>query len=154
MRRATGSRHRASTAPTARVRRCPIPVFVRGDGRISDEEQAQKVAAQLLTADVVVKQTTKALRAWSEINGPVPVKNAKGESYYGFEEYERVSRPSVEKAEQAQRLGVPITSLFKRAKATRFGLLNKKPKTPEQEDAEIMAALERSTEEVRKQRAA
>jgi hypothetical protein len=129
---------------------CPIPVFTRGDGRIIDQEHATKSAAQLLVAQTVVKQTHDAMRAYCEINGPVPVKSAKGESWFAFEEYERTSRPTEEQAARAQAQGIPVQSLYKTAKGTRFKLVNYKPQDRFAEDEQLLAQLEESVKQAQK----
>jgi hypothetical protein len=132
---------------------CPIPRFARGDGRITDEERAKEVAAQLLVAEVVVKQSHKALRAYVEYNGPVPVKNAKGNSYYGFKKVERTRKPTPEEADRAQRNGIPVASLFKTSTGTRFELITERPEreNPESDDA-LLASLEAALAEAQKRK--
>lgn len=52
---------------------CPIPTVDRGDGSITNAEDAALVARALVPIDAVVSAQKKALRAWTSENGPVTV---------------------------------------------------------------------------------
>jgi hypothetical protein len=111
------------TRPSA----CPIPQFARGDGRIIDADAAALFGRQVLAAEATLKQGRKALRAFTDVNGPIAVKDAKGTREMGYRETVRVERPSLEDLERAEReRGRPLTSvevrgLYKRRRITRFG---------------------------------
>jgi hypothetical protein len=89
---------------------CPIPVFGRGEGRITDAKRAEQVARQLIVAEETTKQARSALRAYSDVHGPIPVKDAKGKRALGFVTETRTERPSLEDVQKLQReLGRPPT---------------------------------------------
>lgn len=134
-----------------RPQACPIPEFARGAGRIRSEAEAERVAAQLLVAEIVAKQTKEALSAWADVVGPIPVKDAKGERLYGHREIKRTSRPTQEQVaaevEQARREGreVRINRLFRTTKGTRFEQYTPTPEErPEAQDAKLLEQLQES----------
>lgn len=66
---------------------CPIPPEERGDGAITSAADAERYAAQFLTADAVRDHRRTAIKAWHEQTGlPIPVRNAKGRAEFRFAE--------------------------------------------------------------------
>lgn len=84
-----------------RPQKCPIPVFARGEGRITDDRRARQVASQLVVAKNVVKKSEDQLKAWCRDNGTVEVKSAKGRRVYGYVDSPRTARPSQQELEDA-----------------------------------------------------
>lgn len=128
---------------------CPVPVFARGDGRITDAARAGKVSASLIVAEKVVKDNRAALRAYVDVHGPVMVTDAKGRRAFGYVESERTTKPTVEEVEKAvvENGGAltvaQIKALYKTKKGTRFQAYT--PESPEEAaaaDAEAQAKLE------------
>ena len=144
-----------------RPAKCPIPVFVRDEGRIIDADHAAKVAAQLLVAEIVVSKSKAALKAYVDVHGPVPVKDSKGTTVWGYEEYERTSRPSKKQLEDAVLEGKPLDSVYRTSKATRFGRITVRPGTTpvgyvlepqwhSGDDDKLIAEMQASTEAAKK----
>jgi hypothetical protein len=130
----------------ARPQACPIPVHVRAEGRITDREQAQRLGAQLVVAEVVLAQTRKALQSYVDIHGPVPVKDSKGNTVWGYERIERVSKPTAEQVREAMATGQDPAGLFKARPGTRFGKITLHPGQEQNEDDALAAALRASLE--------
>lgn len=63
---------------------CPIEREARGEGAVGNEQQARQYAAEREVADRVKSHRTKALKAWVDVHGPVPVKAAKGRMMLGW----------------------------------------------------------------------
>ena len=110
---------------------------------------AEDLARQLIVGEQVVKGARAALRAYSEVHGPIPVRDAKGRRALGFVERESTLRPSLEELEQAERLkGGPlnpseIRALYRKRRETRFTHF-----TPEDVDeAELEAKVQRQLED-------
>lgn len=102
---------------------CPIFPSARVEGAIEDEEQARQYAGELTVAKAVVEQRTKALKAWANRHGDVPVYDAKGRSVYGYVEQVSTSRPEREKlAAELRRAGahIDLDKLYTRRKGTQF----------------------------------
>jgi hypothetical protein len=131
--------------PTA----CPIPVFGRGEGRITDAAQAEKVAGQLVVGDAVVSQAKKALRAWAEQHGSVPIKDAKGARVYGFRKSTRKPRPKKEEVERALLEGRPLDDLYQEETTSRFESHTPDPEAAKKEDEKLLAALGDSMKQAR-----
>jgi hypothetical protein len=98
----------------------------------------------LLVADVVVKQTRKALQAYVEQHGPVPVKDSKG---WGYEQTVTKLKPDQEQVQAALALGEDPAKLFRERRGTRFGQITLKPGQERSEDDALAAALKASLEE-------
>lgn len=140
--------------PTA----CPIPQFAKGEGRIVDEEQAKKQAARLIVAESVSKQARDALRAYADVHGPIPVKDAKGNTVWGFRESKRVNRPAQKDVEallavQGHITEADVQKLYKEVATTRFEPHTPRPPSDEADD-DILAKLEESVRRAEAARAA
>ena len=134
---------------------CPIPEFARGDGRIIDEAAAEDFARQLIVGEQVVKGARAALRAYSEVHGPIPVRDAKGRRALGFVERESTLRPSLEDLERAERLkGGPLNpaelrELYRTRRETRFTHFTPEDVDEAELEAEVRRQLEASIEAAR-----
>jgi hypothetical protein len=130
---------------------CPIPVFARGEGRIIDEAKATQVAHQMIVAERVLKESRAALRAFADVHGPIPIRDAKGPRALGYVEKERTERPSLEEIEEAERNeGRPLSSLevkrmYRKVPSTKFQPFTP---TPQRDPDEIIVEqLEASLKE-------
>jgi hypothetical protein len=127
---------------------CPIPVFARGDGRITDEARAAKVAAALVVAEKVVKDSRASLRAYADVHGPIPVKDAKGRRAFGYVTSKRVEKPTLEQIEKATiEKGGPLTiqeirALYKTKVSTRFQAYSPDPEGERFEAEQAQQELE------------
>lgn len=140
--------------PTA----CPIFPTARDEGQITSEEEAEKVAAQVIVADAALTKAKKALRAYASEHGPIPVKDAKEPNrVFGFQVTTRTSRPEQEALEAALAAkGAPLTkkeiaALYKTDTQTRFK--DHVPQPVIEPDDDIMAKLRESVEHAEARRA-
>lgn len=106
---------------------CPIPVFARDEGRIIDMARATQVAQSLLVAEKVVKDNRKALRAFSDVKGAIPVKSKKEPKVMAFKQTTATVRPERDELLRAlQEAGpngmIDVDALYKTRTATRFGV--------------------------------
>jgi PD-(D/E)XK nuclease superfamily protein len=144
--------------------RCPIFPDARAEGALAarikagqpvaaSEEDAQRLARELIVAKAAVKRREEALKAWANVRGPVPISDHKGVRVLGFVERSRTARPTKEALEAALRAGGPVDvdSLYAEAKQTVFtehqvagGDWRDDPR-----DGDLMAALEASLERAR-----
>jgi hypothetical protein len=125
---------------------CPIFPEVRGEGAIQDAEHARRVAAQLVVARTASERWTRALKAYANIHGPIPVADAKGRRQFGYVRSQSTQRPSREDLERAlQAAGgrpIRVDDLYRERVHTRF-----EEHTPETgveitpEDARLAEAL-------------
>jgi hypothetical protein len=133
----------------ARPAACPIFPGVRGEGRITDKETAQRAAREATVAEAVLSKTKEALSAWTSVHGPEEVSSHKGKRGWIHKESKRTARPSkkqMEEALAAQRAGVPIQldKLYKTSTTTRFGLHAIPQIEDSADDAALMEALQAS----------
>lgn len=82
--------------PTA----CPIFPEARGEGRIDSETQAEVVAGRVVVAKAALAQSQKALKAWADTHGDIPIKDAKNNRVYGYKLSTRTNRPTFEAMER------------------------------------------------------
>jgi hypothetical protein len=129
---------------------CPIFAGVRGEGAITSDEMARKVAAEAMVVRSALDDRTKSLKAWASAHGPVEISDHKGRRVWGFQPSTRTSRPSQEEVEQAMSVGIDPVTLFKTSQTTRFA--PHIPKEPEDmpDDAALIQALEESIEQQKK----
>lgn len=123
---------------------CPIPVAVRGEGRIVSEEQAARIGAQVLVAEAVLDQARKALQAYVERNGPVPVKDSKGRTVWAYKKTSTQIKPTADQVRAALAVGEDPATLFRERSGTRFGKYNVPPGQEQVEDDALTAALKAS----------
>lgn len=141
--------------PTA----CPIFPRARSNGEIEDQQQAEKIAAQLLVAESAAKQAKEKLKAWADVHGDVAIRDAKNNRVYGYQKTRRVDRPDREKLETALRearaRGVTprlLDQLYAEKSMTRFSA--HVPRPPEIEpDSDVMDRLSIALAEARERQA-
>lgn len=137
-----------------RPEKCPIIPEVRGEGSITDADHARRVAAEVLVAKSVIKQRDKALKAWADANGPIPVRNAKDPNrVLGFVPKVREARPTKDELQEAIRAAggdaraVDVDNLYVKSPSARFEQFTQDPNSDPEDakvDAELSAALEES----------
>lgn len=126
---------------------CPILPEARGEGRITNLEDAKRKAGQWIVAKESAAQLMAALKAFCDIHGPVPVRHAKGRRMVGFQRSVAEVKPTLAQVKQAEVLKQPISTLYKRRISTRFGDYTPRPEDSEQaQDAKLVRQLERSLE--------
>lgn len=127
---------------------CPIFPDARVSGAITDPEQAKRYAAEAEVAKAALDQRMKAMKAWSDVRGPIPVRHAKDPNrVWGYKPTTRKERPTRETLEAALAVHGPdvdLDSLYVTRPATRFIQHTNPPVAPEPVDAELMAALDES----------
>jgi hypothetical protein len=136
--------------PTA----CPIIKSARMEGRIETQEEAARVAGQLIVAEAAAGQAKRALQSWSRIHGPVPVKDAKGAREWGYRVHPRQARPSKEEVERALREAgdiehVNLDRLFRETQTTRFETYVPDPMEATRENEALLIALQESVAEAK-----
>jgi hypothetical protein len=134
----------------ARPGACPIFPGVRGDGQITDEHTARRLAGEAAVAEAALKQRKAALKAWSATNGPVVLNAETGhEKQLGYVERHRTARPSKEELEKAIMLGqgkVNLNSLYVKSTITKFEQHSPTPIEDTADDAMLMDVLAKSLE--------
>lgn len=99
---------------------CPLDRDAREGGTIATPEQAEDVAGVLLRARRIVKATEASLRTWADHHGPVRVRDAKRDRFFGYVEAERTERPSRKQLDDALLAGRDPRRLYRRRVHTRF----------------------------------
>jgi hypothetical protein len=141
--------------------KCPIHPEARGSGRITSPEEAAQTAAEFVVASAIVKQKREQLGPWVEMNGPVPVRDAKGRRVVGYQEYETTIKPSLEEIANAEALkGSPLTQqeiarLHRKRTGTKLTTFVPRPKGDEEpDDADLIQKLQASVRAAEEDRAA
>lgn len=115
---------------------CPIEREARGEGAITNENEAKRYAAEYKVADRVRKHRRDALRTWLDNrSGYVELKKSKGRRGLGFIEKIVTPRPSAEEIERAEKQGIPPKDLFRPQLRTEF-----REFTPDDSDRGVEAA--------------
>lgn len=145
--------------PTA----CPIFPTARGAGRITNAQDAERVAGETIVADAAAKKGKDALKVWGDKNGLIYVKDSKGVRAWGHQPQKRTVTPKpAEVAAEVKLAEVEgrepdIEGLWKTTVGTRFGLHQPKPPTddgsPDQETS-LMQAMEESVRIAQEKKAA
>jgi hypothetical protein len=118
--------------PTA----CPIFPTARKTGRIRSEAEAAAAAAQVLVGEKAIKQNKEALKAWTAVHGPVPVRDAKANRVWGHRQQTRVERPTKEQMQHAMQTGESVDDLYRERVGTRFDIHIPKPQIEPEPDLE------------------
>jgi hypothetical protein len=139
--------------PTA----CPIFPEGRGIGRIRSAEEATKVVGQLAVAEAAARQLREAAQAYSDLHGPIPLRDAKGRRAYGFKTTQSVQKPSRDKLEARLRNGGPLSQrdldrLYPVRRGTRWSQYVPPRAKPEQTDEEMLATLQQAVSEAKAKR--
>jgi hypothetical protein len=126
---------------------CPIFPGARVAGAITDEETAERWAAEQAVAKAAVKQRDAGLKAWAGARGPIAVKHAKDPNrVLGYRESTRTSRPTKEALAAAlaeQGADLNPEDLYETTTTSRFDQhSSQNPDMPD--DAELMTALDES----------
>lgn len=130
---------------------CPIFPDARVQGAITSEEQAKRYAAEAEVAKAALDQRLKAMKAWGDVRGPIPVRHAKDPNrVWGYQKMTRKERPTRETLEAALAVSGPdldLDDLYVTRPATRF-VQHSNPQVPDEPvDAELMSALDESVKQ-------
>jgi hypothetical protein len=127
---------------------CPIFPAARVDGAITDEETAERWAAEQIVAKAAVNQRDKALKAWAGARGPIPVRHAKDPNrVLGYRESTRTKRPTKEQLETAlaqQGADIRVEDLYEVQTTARFDQHSRVDSADMPDDADLMNALDES----------
>jgi hypothetical protein len=135
---------------------CTIFPGARVEGRIGSQVEAERLAGRLQVLDALKRQTTKALRAWSDAHGDVRVKDAKRPRVYGPVVRDQRVTPTPEEVRAAVARGEDPAGLYGSKQVVSFVV-----HTPEEEhphaaaarrEEEALLAMERAADERRKAR--
>lgn len=128
--------------PTA----CTIKRLGRGDGSVTTPEEAERAAATIVVAEAALKHARGALKGYADVNGPIPIRDAKGRRLLGFVEQERTQRPTREEYLNAVAMGLDPLKLYSTKKGTRFTTFVPKREQRSDEDEAFMSALRATVE--------
>jgi len=127
---------------------CPIFPAARVDGAITNEETAERWAAEQIVAKAAVNQRDKALKAWAGARGPIPVRHAKDPNrVLGYRESTRTKRPTKEQLETAlaqQGADIRVEDLYEVQTTARFDQHSRVDSADMPDDADLMNALDES----------
>jgi hypothetical protein len=127
---------------------CPIFPAARVDGAITNEETAERWAAEQIVAKAAVNQRDKALKAWAGARGPIPVRHAKDPNrVLGYRESTRTKRPTKEQLETAlaqQGAEIRVEDLYEVQTTARFDQHSRVDSADMPDDADLMNALDES----------
>lgn len=133
---------------------CPIFPDARVAGAITDPETAKRYAAEAEVAKSALDQRMKAMKAWGDVRGPIPVRHAKDPNrVWGYKAGTRKERPTRETLEAALAVHGPqvnLDDLYVERPSTRFTQHTRPQETEEEPvDAELMEALDESVRRVK-----
>jgi hypothetical protein len=136
---------------------CPIPKHVRGAGKIENAEDAEKAARRLVVARSIIGQETDALAGWATLNGPIPMRDAKGYRVMGHRPIKTTVRPTREQLLEAAREAgsldaVDLDALYVERAGTRFEPHVPKPERETDEDADMIEQLKAAVDEAQARR--
>jgi hypothetical protein len=140
--------------------RCPIHPEARGSGRITTPEEAMQAAAEFVVGQAIVNQKRQQLAPWCEMNGPVPVRDAKGRRVVGFRDTAKTYRPKQKEIDEQERLlGRQLTSgelkaMERVVPGTELTTFVPNPNLEAEEDDALIAALQASVRSAEQDRAA
>lgn len=136
---------------------CPIFPGVKGEGLITDEQTARRIAGEAIVAKAALQQREKALKAWADVRGAIPIRADAGrERVWGFVERKRISRPTREELEKHLYLGkkIDLDALYREQTVTRFEQHVPTAVEDTADDAKLMQALEDSLKQHEQEKAA
>jgi hypothetical protein len=111
---------------------------------IGSDEEAERIAAQILVAEKAIKQDKEALKAWTGTHGAVRVRDGKANRVYGHRVQRRVERPTREQMERAIQTGETLDDLYRETIGTRFDIHIPKPELEPDLEPDLVEQLERS----------
>jgi hypothetical protein len=114
---------------------CTIFPSAKGEGRISSPAEAERLAGRLNVLTALTKQTTKALRAWSNAHGDVRVRDAKRPRVYGPVVRIETKAPTAAQIRQAVERGDDPAELYRSREVVGFCV-----HTPEEVHPQVAAA--------------
>lgn len=99
---------------------CPILPKARREGRVTDQEEAQRVAGWINVAEAALRRYRAALRPWTNRHGPIEMRDAKRRRWWGPVVRTRIERPSEEELGWAMENGIDPRSLYRERTAVHF----------------------------------
>jgi hypothetical protein len=128
---------------------CPILPKARREGRVTNPEEAQRVAGWINVAEAALRRYRAALRPWTNRHGPIEMRDAKRRRWWGPVQRTRVERPSEEEMAWAVENGIDPTSLYKERTAIHFEAFSETDMLPQVTEAAetermLLAARKRS----------
>jgi hypothetical protein len=144
--------------PTA----CPIFPTARGAGRITDQETAERVAAETIVAEAASKKGKASLKEWADKNGDVPVKDAKGLRVWGHKQITRTTKPDAPAVQAEIDLALQegrkpdVARLYRTSAGSRFEMHAPKPMADNAgaADADLLEKLEESVRQAEERKKA
>lgn len=130
---------------------CPVDPDLRGDGAIETPEQAVAIAGEFMVARRVMEARRGQLGRWSEVHGPIRVRDGKRIRFFGYVMARHTSKPGPEEVARAVADGRDPRRLYKTRTRTEFRDFS--PDTPGRawEDGDVVDAFERAAEYQRRQ---
>lgn len=136
---------------------CTIFPPARGVGRIASQEEAERLAGRLSVISALQKQTTGALRTWSNAHGEVEVRDAKRPRVYGPVIRQETRKPEPEDIKAALARGQDPTELYEKRDVIKFVMHSPEEQHPHaaaaRREEEALLEMERAADERRKARA-
>jgi hypothetical protein len=137
--------------------KCPIDSVARGEGGISSEKEARRLAAELCVADTVAKRHRAALKSYANRTGKsIPVSDAKARRAYGFRYSPVMVKPDQETIEREVRVAASegrdpnIAGLYRKRGQTRFELIIPEDSPqPTAEDSKLSESLRASLDSLK-----
>lgn len=135
---------------------CPIFPDARVQGAIETPEQAERYAAEALVAKAALDQRQKAMKAWADVRGPIPIKHAKDPNrVWGHRKAKRKARPTkaeLENALMVEGANVDVDRLYVEHTQAKFEQHTRDPAETEEtpDDAGLMNALDESVKRIEK----
>lgn len=127
---------------------CTIFPTAKSEGRISSEAEAERMAARLQVLDALKRQTTKALRAWSNAHGDVRVRDAKRPRVYGPVVRIQTKTPSASAIRAAVDRGQDPADLYESREVVEFCVHSPEEVHPQvaqaRREEEALLAMERA----------
>lgn len=121
----------------SRPEACTIRDTARGEGRISSQAEAERVAGMMQVTKSISKQHTAALRAWANTHGEVEIKDAKRPRVYGPVVRQETRSPTRDEISAAHARGVDPATLYTTRDVVKFVV-----HTPEEQHPHARMAAE------------
>lgn len=131
---------------------CPVPREAREEGMITTPAEAQTVAGILIRAKRVVAMCERSLRTWTDREGPVRVRDAKRDRFFGYLERERVERPTLRQVSDAMLAGRDPRDLYRRRVSTAFTDFSAEDAPREIDPDDVVQLFEAAAERARTRR--
>jgi hypothetical protein len=114
----------------AQPEHCPILPSLRRDGRIASLEEAERVGKMFAVVDAVKRRLSESLRPWTNMHGPLAIKDSKRTRLWGPVIRQQTTRPSEAEMREAIAQGLDPTKLYRTRSVTKFEAYNPKDAPP------------------------